>query len=98
MSGSHQTSGSGAASARPRLTGATDCHLHIFGSPERYPFTPSRSYTPPEAPLAAYDKLATDLGLDRMVIVQPSVYGTDNRCTLDMCTTAGKERARAVVV
>ena len=40
----------------------------------------------------------TRLGLDRMVIVQPSVYGMDNRCTLDMCAAAGKRRARAIVV
>lgn len=82
----------------PRLAGATDCHLHIFGAPDRYPFTPERFYTPPEASLADYDALSSRLGLDRMVIVQPSVYGMDNRCTLDMCARAGKERARAIVV
>lgn len=91
-------SGRGAASTKPRLAGATDCHLHIFGPPERYPFTPNRFYTPPEASLADYDALSTSLGLDRMVIVQPSVYGMDNRCTLDMCAAAGKSRARAIVV
>jgi predicted TIM-barrel fold metal-dependent hydrolase len=90
--------GGGAASAKPRLAGATDCHLHIFGTPERYPFTPNRFYSPPEASLADYTALSTSLGLDRMVIVQPSVYGMDNRCTLDMCAAAGKNRARAVVV
>ena len=82
----------------PRLAGATDCHLHIFGTPDRYPFTPERFYTPPEASLSDYDALSSSLGLDRMVIVQPSVYGMDNRCTLDMCVKAGKARARAIVV
>jgi len=95
MSGS-DNQGSGISAKR--IPGATDCHLHIFGNPEKYPFTPNRFYSPPEAPLSEYDQLAARLGLDRMVIVQPSVYGKDNRCTLDMCVAAGKDRARAVVV
>jgi predicted TIM-barrel fold metal-dependent hydrolase len=66
------------------MPGATDCHLHIFGPNARYPYTPNRAYTPPEASLASYDALAASLGLERMVIVQPSVYGKDNSCTLDM--------------
>ncbi|UCF90910.1 MAG: amidohydrolase family protein, partial [Desulfobacterales bacterium] len=37
------------------------------------------------------------LGLQRVVVVQPSGYGTDNRCTLDAVTSLGKS-ARAVVV
>jgi predicted TIM-barrel fold metal-dependent hydrolase len=81
-----------------RLSGATDCHLHIFGKADRYPFTKERFYTPEEASLPMYDALSSRLGLERMVIVQPSVYGMDNRCTLDMCAAAGKNRARAVVV
>ena len=93
-----ETGGGRAAPAKPRMPGATDCHLHIFGSSDRYPFTPNRFYTPPEASLADYTALSTSLGLDRMVIVQPSVYGMDNRCTLDMCAAAGKSRARAIVV
>jgi predicted TIM-barrel fold metal-dependent hydrolase len=40
--------------------------------------------------------LAT-LGLERVVLVQPSVYGTDNRCLLDGLRALG-ERARGVVV
>ena len=85
-------------SAAPRWPGATDCHLHIFGPVERYPFTPNRNYTPPEAPLATYQALAAQLGIDRMVIVQPSVYGTDNSCTLDMVDAVGLDRARAIAV
>jgi hypothetical protein len=40
------------------IIGATDCHLHIFGPSDRYPYTPDRAYTPPEASLASYDALA----------------------------------------
>lgn len=84
--------------ARKHLAGATDCHLHIFGPQDRYPYTAQRAYTPPEASLSAYNKLSSSLGLDRMVIVQPSVYGKDNSCTLDMVAEAGPDRARAVAV
>lgn len=80
------------------LAGATDCHLHIFGPQERYPYTAQRAYTPPEASLSVYNELSSSLGLDRMVIVQPSVYGKDNSCTLDMVAAAGPARARAVAV
>ena len=77
--------------------GACDCHCHIVGEAETYPFTPNRSYTSPPAPLAAYERMLETLGLSRGVIVQPSFYGTDNRCTLDAVATA-PERLRAVVV
>lgn len=85
---------------RPRLTpppGACDCHAHIFGPEDRYPFTRHRTYTPPQASLDSYRTLLDTLGLDRAVIVQPSVYGTDNRATLD-AIQAGGGRFRGVVV
>ncbi|MBN3802843.1 amidohydrolase family protein [Paraburkholderia sp. Ac-20336] len=79
-----------------------DCHFHVFGDPLayplRYPFTTPRDYTPPAASLHAWRDMAAVLGLERMVIVQPSVYGTDNRCTLDALQAVGVERGRAVVV
>jgi predicted TIM-barrel fold metal-dependent hydrolase len=70
--------------------------MHVFGPLERYPAADSRSYTPREAPLAAYQAMAATGGLQRLVVVQPSGYGLDNRCTLDaMSESAG--RARGVV-
>ena len=45
---------------------------------------PDRLYTPPEASLSDYTHLLNTLGFQRGVIVQPSVYGTDNRVTLDL--------------
>jgi predicted TIM-barrel fold metal-dependent hydrolase len=78
--------------------GSTDCHFHIFGPHARYPLSPGRSYTPPEALVEQYLALAATLGIERMVVVQPSIYGTDNECTLDAVARFGKDRARAVVV
>jgi predicted TIM-barrel fold metal-dependent hydrolase len=72
--------------------------MHIFGPYTRYPLSPGRGYTPPEASLAQYRALLGTLGLDRTVIVQPSVYGTDNAVTLDAVAALGHDRARAVVV
>ena len=86
---------------KPRLAippGSCDCHAHIFGPQDRYPYTPNRSYTPPEASVEAYQRMLAALGFERAVIVQPSVYGIDNRCTRDAIVgSGGKWRGVAVV-
>ncbi|HVJ53151.1 MAG TPA: amidohydrolase family protein [Aliidongia sp.] len=61
---------------------ACDCHAHIIGPLAMFPLQENRSYTPPEAPLGAYRQLLSTLGLTRGVLVQPSVFGTDNSCML----------------
>jgi predicted TIM-barrel fold metal-dependent hydrolase len=76
--------------------GACDCHVHIF-DPEHFPYANERVYTPPTASLADLRDLQTALHFDRIVIVQPSVYGTDNSCTLDAIRQLGA-RARGVAV
>ena len=60
-----------------------DSHMHVFGPPGKYPGAPTRQYSPTEMPFGAYAPLARKLGLERVVLVQPSAYGTDNRCMLD---------------
>lgn len=62
---------------------AWDCHAHVIGDPVRYPLSPGRSYDPPPAPLDAYLALLDRRGIAGGVLVQPSVYGFDNRCMLD---------------
>ena len=60
-----------------------DTHVHVIGSQRAHPMLPDRHYTPP---LATVDDLRAHLqrvGATRTVIVQPSVYGVDNRCVLD---------------
>jgi predicted TIM-barrel fold metal-dependent hydrolase len=76
--------------------GACDCHVHVF-DPAHFPYVGERVYTPPEATVADLRDLQTGLRFDRVVIVQPSVYGTDNSCTLDGVRQLGG-RARAVAV
>jgi predicted TIM-barrel fold metal-dependent hydrolase len=77
--------------------GACDCHVHIFGDPHRYPFFTGRVYTPETATIEEVRALHDALHIDRVIVVQPSVYGTDNRCTLDAVRQLGS-RARGVVV
>jgi 2-pyrone-4,6-dicarboxylate lactonase len=76
---------------------ACDCHVHVVGPKRRYPLIPRRSYTPMDAPVEELHAMLGRLGLDRVVIVQPSFYGTDNACTLAAVAALG-HRARAVAV
>ena len=62
---------------------ACDTHFHVFGPPEKFPFVSTHEYTPPAAPLEHYQKMAAIIGMERAVVVQPSVHGLDNSATLD---------------
>ncbi len=59
---------------------ATDCHFHIYN--DRFPPAPGGLPAPNASP-ADYRKLQARIGTTRGVIVQPSLYGVDNRATLD---------------
>src|SRR5262245_62531989 len=62
--------------------GACDCHTHIHGEPKEFPWFAGRVYTPEMALPAEMTALHKALHIDRVVIVTPSVYGTDNTATL----------------
>ena len=62
--------------------GACDCHTHIHGDPEKFPFFAGRVYTPEPASPEEMSALHKALHIERVVIVTPSVYGTDNSATL----------------
>src|ERR1700716_317073 len=62
--------------------GACDCHTHIHGDLEKFPFFPGRVYTPEPASPEEMSALHKALRVDRVVIVTPRVYGTDNSATL----------------
>lgn len=77
---------------------ACDTHLHVFGAEQRYPLRPGLTTAPWRATWGAYRELAGPLGLGRQVLVQPSLYGTDNRCLLDALEMAeAGGRVRGVV-
>jgi predicted TIM-barrel fold metal-dependent hydrolase len=62
--------------------GACDCHTHIHGDPQKFPFFAGRVYTPEPASPEEMSALHKALHIERVVIVTPSVYGTDNSATL----------------
>jgi predicted TIM-barrel fold metal-dependent hydrolase len=58
--------------------GACDCHTHIHGDVEKFPFFAGRVYTPEPASPEEMSALHKALNMERVVVVTPSVYGTDN--------------------
>lgn len=86
---------------KPRILmpqGACDTHAHICGPMAEYAYSERRIYTPPDAPLSAYRHMLGTLGVERAVLVQPSVYGTDNTVMLDAMAQLGPARCRGVAV
>lgn len=79
----------------PRLS--CDTHAHICGPESRFPYSDARIYTPPDALLPAYRQLLSTLGVERAVLVQPSIYGSDNAALLDALAT-DPQRLRGVAV
>lgn len=77
--------------------GACDCHTHIYGDPEKFPFFAGRVYTPEIALPEEMAALHKALHIQRVVIVTPSVYGTDNSATLYGMNGYGAD-ARGVAV
>jgi len=77
--------------------GACDCHTHIHGDPEKFPFFAGRVYTPEGASPEEMAALHRALHIQRVVIVTPSVYGTDNSATLFGMKARGAD-ARGVAV
>src|SRR4051812_32954876 len=82
----------------PFPAGACDCHAHIFGPQGRYPLLPHTHFVPHENPLVDYVRMLRTLGCSRGVLVQPSVYGTDNTLILEALNSRAFDlRAVAVV-
>jgi predicted TIM-barrel fold metal-dependent hydrolase len=77
--------------------GACDCHTHIHGDPEKFPFFAGRVYTPEPASPEEMSALHQALHIERVVIVTPSVYGTDNSATIYGIKARGAS-ARGVAV
>jgi predicted TIM-barrel fold metal-dependent hydrolase len=93
-----------ATAAQPRTKvsfavppGATDCAVHVYNDPKRHPFWEGRTYTPEPATVPELKQVMHALGLDRVVVVQASTYGTDNTIVLDSIRELGPG-ARGVAV
>ncbi len=77
--------------------GATDAHCHVFGPGNVFPYSPTRKYTPEDAPKEMLRALHDYLGIDRAVIVQASCHGLDNAAMLD-CIASDPKRYRGVAI
>jgi D-galactarolactone isomerase len=75
--------------------GACDCHMHIFDA--RFPLAEKARRKESDAPVSEYRKVQQRLGLERVVVVQPTAYGKDNRCTLEAIAQLGAG-ARGIAV
>ena len=85
----------------PRLKaprGACDCHLHIYGERDRYPWVPVKNRPFLDKRLEDYIKVRDRLGLERTVVVQATHYNTDNRCLLDTVAALGANGRGIAVV
>ncbi|MDP6173956.1 MAG: amidohydrolase family protein, partial [Rhodospirillales bacterium] len=79
-------------------TGACDTHCHVFGPEDKYPYVGERFYTSPDAPMEMLFALHDRLGIDRAVIVHPSIHGTNNQASLDaMAQRPDRYRGTAMV-
>ena len=85
---------------KPRISvppGACDTLIHIFGPVDMYPLKPTRIYEPHIVGLAEMRRTHDAIGIERAVLVTPTVYGTDNRCMV-ASVREGKGRYRGVAV
>ena len=86
---------------KPRFTPppmSCDAHCHVFGPAAVFPYSPTRSYTPPDAPKESLMALHHFLGIERAVIVQASCHGSDNRAMLDaIAASGGRYRGVAII-
>ena len=73
--------------------GAADCHIHIV-DPRFAPVATK----PANAAATDYKLLQKRIGVSRVVIVTPRLYGTDNAVTLDAIEQLGADGARGIGV
>jgi predicted TIM-barrel fold metal-dependent hydrolase len=74
-----------------------DTHVHIVAPLTNFPMVDGREYTPPPATMAGLMALRRRLGVHRNIVVQPSIYGNDNRCLIETLKELG-DSARGIAV
>src|SRR2546430_698294 len=75
---------------------ATDCHHHVYNA--KFPVDPRSTLRPGDALVDDYRALQKRIGTARNVLVQPSTYGTDNRCHLEALAAFGPTARMVAVV
>lgn len=77
------------------MIGACDTHMHFYDA--SYPTAPEAVLRPPDTTIDDYREVQRHLATDRVVVVQPTTYGMDNRCQLEAMAAFG-DAARGVMV
>jgi predicted TIM-barrel fold metal-dependent hydrolase len=77
-----------------------DAHLHVFGDAGTYPVGNLNAlYRPPQdCNFAAMTAMHDAMGIDRAVLVQPTIYGTDHSLLHDVLKAAPKGKYRGVAI
>ena len=86
------------APSPPRIkvpAGAWDTHFHVLGPQARFPYSPKRKYTPPDAPLDRALAFHDALGITRGLVVHANTHGFDNSVDLD---AVGRSNGRYLAV
>ncbi|KAK0930459.1 hypothetical protein LTR29_016704 [Friedmanniomyces endolithicus] len=96
MSHNHLTPENIARLASRIPKGTWDTHMHIV-DPHGFPLSKTAQYQPSPHTLDDAHAFLDQLGIRKTVIVQPSIYGNDNACTMDGLRRLGPEKGRAVV-
>lgn len=71
--------------------------MHVV-EPERFPISSEAVYQPTTHTLENALSFESTLGVENLVFVQPSIYGTDNSCLLAALAKIGPSRGRGIVV
>ena len=77
--------------------GACDCHFHVFGDPARYKTVATASYSVPAATIDDLERMHGMLGIERGIICQPTIYGTDHSLMIDLLKARKNYRGTAVI-
>ena len=80
----------------PPRPGTCDSHIQVFPDPERFSPAADAALTPGEHPVADYVRTRDRLRLDRTVVVQSCIYGTNHDALLDALEHLGADRSRGV--
>jgi predicted TIM-barrel fold metal-dependent hydrolase len=97
MSSQHGPSHESMARLAARIPkGTWDTHMHVV-DPGKFPLSKAALYKPSPHTIDDAKKFLSGLGIENMVIVQPSIYGNDNSCTLNGLKQLGLKHGRAVI-
>ena len=77
--------------------GIIDCHMHLIGAQQQFPFSPGQGDKFKQCTAAQYLKYVKPLGISHCVVTQTPFYGVDNSNLLHALHQMG-DKARGIAV